>query len=300
MRLMALLGLWASLHACGSQPVLINDTEPFLHKKAAEPANPENVPNFALKRRVDTRPPIPIFIITCDRITWLKRTLAGLDRAIDRPIDVVIHDNHSTFPAMVAYLAALERQGITVVRNPPISEDTELNRVAQTVEAWYLFNDAPYYAITDPDIELDAFDGKILDFYAELLDKYKDVTVVGPLLRYDDLPDHYPFKSQIIANETRRHSENPPTTEDFKGEAFQITRGAIDTTFGLYRKTFAFRRVNPAIEVFPPYAARHLDWYLDPKNLTSDQEYYMRTANKITNSDATWLRQPTEDEQEQL
>ena len=45
--------------------------------------------------------------------------------------------------------------------------------------------------MTDPDIELYKVDGDILLVYTEILNKL-NATSVGPMLKFDDLPDYYP------------------------------------------------------------------------------------------------------------
>jgi hypothetical protein len=39
-----------------------------------------------------------------------------------------------------------------------------------------------------------------------------------------------------------------------------------------------WKRSKRAFRVLPPYGSKHLDWYLDPKNLAQDQKYYIEHA----------------------
>ena len=63
------------------------------------------------------------------------------------------------------------------------------------------------------------------------------------------------------------------------GNTVKYIFAPIDTTFGLYKAGMPWSRLKMGIRVLPPYAARHLDWYIDPENLTPDQEYYMKHAS---------------------
>jgi hypothetical protein len=276
---------------CGADRILIEPIVSAADYAAALAAHPE-MPDFRAHAPNDSRAPIPIFVITCDRLTVLKETIASFYRAIDRPIDLIIHDNHSTFLPMLAYLDALESLGITVVRHDqPADKVDMLSNVRESVDGWYCKHDSPYYAVTDPDIELQDGTGKILDFYSYLLDTHPEVNVVGPMLRTDDLPDYFPFKKDIIRGTLAEYGSRPSVYETFDGHQYRTIGGAIDTTFGLYRKSFGFSRLNYGIQAFPPFACRHLDFYLDPNNLAEDQIYYMKHASELSHVGGIWLRE---------
>jgi hypothetical protein len=50
----------------------------------------------------------------------------------------------------------------------------------------------------------------------------------------------------------------------------------------MYRRNFKFHRLNTGLRVHPPYTAKHLDWYLDTKNLSDEEEYYFSHATKVS------------------
>jgi hypothetical protein len=283
--LTALLGLLAA--SCGSELELRPATAAAEVATMARAAHTEA--GGAGRAQATTR--IPIFIITCDRLTVLKETMASLERGAGLPYEVVIHDNHSTFPPMLAYLDALEAQGITVVRHDEdVIDVAQLDNVRQTIDAWYRTHDAPYYAVTDPDVALEDDTGRSLAFYAQLLEHYPQYNVAGPLLKVDDLPD-YPFKEEAVTGYRIRFSNVPVLQERFDGGVYGVVPGAIDTTFGMYRKSFGFHRLNEAIMARSPFAARHLDWYIDPTNMADDQVYYMRHASDVSHVGGPWMRE---------
>ena len=37
------------------------------------------------------------------------------------------------------------------------------------------------------------------------------------------------------------------------------------------------------MRIWPPFAARHLDWYLNPDDLLPDQKYHIMHASKTSN-----------------
>jgi len=135
--------------------------------------------------------------------------------------------------------------------------------------------------VTDPDIALDNVNGDILEVYAHLLEMLPEIAVVGPVLRTDNIPDYYPRKEEIITWEMQH---NPPRKGiyniRYKDKVINLIFAKIDTTFGMNRAGKHWgRRTIKAIRVLSPYSARHLDWYLNPLNLTPDQEYYMKHAS---------------------
>lgn len=242
--------------------------------------------------REELQPLIPIFIITCDRLTVLKQTIAALAGASNGAYEVIIHDNHSTFPPMVAYLKELEAQGTKVAwRTEPADRVEMLDGVSETIEAWYRDHDAPFYAVTDPDVALEDNTGVALTLYAELLRRHPKATVVGPMLRVDDIPDFNPFKQNAIDTWHALYDGVTPLEEKFKGRTVRLLAGPIDTTFGMYRGNFTFHRLNRGYSVMPPYGAWHLDWYLDPRALTDDQTYYMRHASDVSHVGGPWMRE---------
>ena len=99
--------------------------------------------------------------------------------------------------------------------------------------------------------------GDILEFYAHCLEKLK-ISVVGPVLRTDDLPDCYALKQNVIKHENKFLKREHKTIE-WKGKEYDFIVAPIDTTFGLYSSKFKFKRHQEGIRLFDPYSARHLD-----------------------------------------
>jgi hypothetical protein len=241
-----------------------------------------------LIRRVGS---VPIFVLACDRIEVLRQSLASYRQIEPAPI-IVIHDNASTYPPMLDYLASLQAEGIEVIRGGPINEDEDLNLVANAVEDWMQTHHASHYIVTDPDVALEPGASDAIDVYARLLEKFPEASVVGPMLRLDDIPNHYPLKMVAAGRQFYQFWQKPP--ERVRLSLFRtvdVVRCKIDTTFGLYRRGFRFRRYSDGLRVHAPYWAKHLDWYIDPQNMTPDQVYYMNHASKVSHWGGSWLRE---------
>jgi hypothetical protein len=227
--------------------------------------------------------------MACDRIAVLRQSIESYRKLKPEPI-IVIHDGGSTFPPMLEYLAELEKSGIQVERSGRVTENEDLNKASVTIEKWFATNDAPYYVVTDPDILIeDGFDD-LFEVYAWFLTRNPDIDVVGPMLRIDDIPDHYPLKFVAAGRHYYQFWSKVPQITRIHGKQVLFQKSKIDTTFGMYRKGFKFHHYNDGIRVYAPYAAKHLDWYIDPASMTPDQVYYMANSSKVAHWGGAWLR----------
>ena len=225
---------------------------------------------------------IPIFIISFERLDALERSIRSYHENIKTPFEIVIMDFGSTFVPTLKYLKNLEHKGIKVYWKETLRNKRRFNFYIDGIIQDY-FKDHPKsnYIVTDPDIVLDNTDGDILEVYAYLLEILPENYIVGPMLRIDDLPDHYPLRQEVEFRswETFYHSQKVNAIQ-YKGKTVKYVLVRIDTTFAMNRAGTHWKRHRMAARVLSPYAARHLEWYLDPRNLTPDQEYYMEHASR--------------------
>jgi hypothetical protein len=221
---------------------------------------------------------IPIFIIVHDRVKVLKKTVQSLECLISTPIEIIFHDVASTFPACLEYLQEMRERKYSVYK----SKKNHHHTVVQTVDKYLTIHpECEYYVITDPDIELDNVNSDILEFYIFLSKKYKDKLVVGPMLRIDDIPNYYPKKKLVIVKHTAQFWSKKPQKIVWNKQEYNIQLSLIDTTFQLVHRDNKSRFPRAGIRCYAPYSARHLDWYIDPDNMSVDQEYYSEHALKI-------------------
>ena len=240
----------------------------------------------------------PIFIITCDRITALTTLLNSYRKVFfSEPIkssyEIVIHDNGSTFPPMLTYLKSLTESGVKVYGYPPLQSKEDLNKVNHTVQMYFSDREPSEYVVTDCDIILAG--GKeslnILILYKRILEILPNINVVGPSLIIDDIPDYYPNKARVQSihkkfwppTEKRKTLEVRPNKGDYyryRTHSISYIEAPIDTTFGMYRAGSEFKRHQSGIRTFSPYVAQHFDWYINPDNMTPDQEYYSKHCSR--------------------
>ena len=228
----------------------------------------------------------PIFVI----ISVLIKSLLSYVTRIDAPVELIIHDNHTTYPPTKEFLRRLAQAGVRVVYHDlDVVHDYALSGLSTTISQWFESNDSPYYVVTDPDIEIEESAGDILEVFSHLLCEFTNVQVVGPILRRDDLPDHYPLKQRVQTEQDEVHRNDPIFYKPYKNGALTLQAGYIDTAFGMYRKSFNFHNYNRAIQVHDRYQARHLDWYINPTDLTPDQIFYKQKNSPVGHWGSTWL-----------
>jgi len=224
---------------------------------------------------------IPIFVISSDRLKALKESIQSYYDCIKTAFEIVIIDFGTSYEPTLEYLRQLRNKDIKIYWNEKISYKGSLNLIDEVIQDYFEDHPVSNYVVTDPDIVLDNVDGDILDVYSYLLKRFHKFIVVGPMLRIDDIPDYYPLKDRLLSksHESVFHRRRVLTIP-YKDKVIRYIIATIDTTFGMRRAGEDFWRHRWGIRTLAPYAARHLDWYLDPENLTEDQKYYINHASR--------------------
>lgn len=228
----------------------------------------------------------PIFIITCDRLQILDKAIQSY-HTIGSDIEIVIHDNGTTFPETLDYLQEIEKYGVTVYWKGKKNCASDLNDLQETINDFRKKKSFENYVVTDCDIELHNIKPDILEFYSSVLNQYKNASVVGPMLEINDIPNHYPLKHRVVRSHSQKFWDKPQFGIEYKGKKIRAINACIDTTFGMYRAGFPFARLQLGIRTLAPYSALHLDWYIDPNNVSPDQQYY---AHHCSPRISTWCR----------
>ena len=228
---------------------------------------------------------IPIFIITHDRLEVLKPSFESFKKINTKiPYEIIFCDNKSTYEPLIDWLKIQEKAGYKVYWN-----DTKhlFEGIQKSVSRWYKDNDSPYYIFTDPDIELIS-PPDILEYYVHLFEKYPKTQVVAPLLKIDDIPNHYPAKKMVLTNLHNNYGKQKRIEIDWKDEKQKIIFAGVGCTFAMYKKGFIKKKDTSnkcpviSIRTEKPYDARHLDWYIDPKNMSEDQFRYCKKQEMHT------------------
>lgn len=236
---------------------------------------------------------IPIFIITCDRLEVLKKSMQSYHDCIKTPFEIVICDQGSTFEPTVEFIEKMESNGTIVYRwkeNLNIGRKKNKRRddagLSENIQDYFKNHPKSNYIVCDPDVLLDNVDGDILEVYTHLLNIMPKIVTVGPVCRIDDIPDCYPLKKELLSKErgqVKAYFLWTQHTINYKGKQVKYIFDRIDTGFGMLRAGTRWQRIKSGIEAirtFKPYSAKHLSWYICPENLSEDQRYYMQHASK--------------------
>nr|QFG74760.1 MAG: hypothetical protein [Megaviridae environmental sample] len=223
---------------------------------------------------------IPIFIIVHNQYEILKKTVESCEKYIKTPIEIIFHNVCSTYFETINYLNTKQIEGYTVYKSEVNNHHTVINSIKDYISK---NPECEYIVMTDADIELNNVNGNILEFYIYLLHKLKKISV-GPMLKIDDIPDEYYQKKVAIAGHTNMYWKHPGKTILFKNKEYKYLECGTDTTFQLFSAKNIpqnFPHTN-SIRTYQPYDARHLDWYVDPNNLSPCQLYYLNNTSNIS------------------
>ncbi|APG64704.1 hypothetical protein LPB136_04715 [Tenacibaculum todarodis] len=223
--------------------------------------------NKIVREQIKDYKKIPIVIINFNQLENLKKLVSFLIKFEYN--NIVIIDNLSTYPPLLEYYSEIENT-VSVLKN----KKNQGHRVFWNNKEYFNFYGKGYYVVTDPDvIPIEKCPQDFLSYFKKKLDSNKDITKVGFSLKIDDLPNHNSNKEKVI-NWEKKFWVDKDLEEDYIAD--------IDTTFALYRpkQTFKFNNFYRAIRTKTPFLARHMGWYLNNKNLTNEEIYYMKTASK--------------------
>jgi hypothetical protein len=217
---------------------------------------------------------IPLLIPCYNQLTYL-RNLINWFRFYSNS-DIYILDNASSYLPLVQYLSCIHGQdNIHVVKFQSNQGSANLKiliseRIAKSYE---------YYIISDPDImPHPSVPQDFLDIFRHCIDNL-GYHHVGFCLKIDDLPDFIENKASIIKNEAHFWQDSVIITYD--GRNYKAYKAPIDTTFALYRSDMGWTKPMPpewwnnSLRIFEAF---HLPWYLDPKAINDEMDYYFKIA----------------------
>lgn len=197
----------------------------------------------------------------------LRRVIASY-RQQTVPLEIVVHDNGSDDVGTLEILDELEGSGIQVFRRARISNADELNLVNETVSSIFARREPSAYIVSDGDVDLDRAESGAIAIYLAMLNMFKDIECVGPMLRIDDIRKNYPLFGRVMNLHIRQFWHKYPEFAQVLDRDVAYIRASIDTTFAVHRSTQPFRRLKSGIRVYAPFDAKHLDWYPDEQSCT--------------------------------
>jgi pyruvyltransferase len=223
---------------------------------------------------------IPIFIIVHNQYEILKNSVETYEKYIKTPIEIIFHNVCSTYFETINYLKEKQNEGYIIYNSDKNDHHTVINSIKDYISK---NPTCEYVVMTDADIELNQVNGDILEFYIYLLNKLGK-TSVGPMLKIDDIPDEYHNKTQAIVGHKKQFWNKPRKTVLFKDKEYSYIECNTDTTFQLFSAKNIPKQFphSNSIRTLQPYDARHLDWYVNPNNLSPCQLFYLNNAGKTS------------------
>ena len=210
---------------------------------------------------------VPIYVLFKDKTAALRELLRSAHEVIGTSFEVVVIDFDSTIQSALDLLVWLEGHGVTVWRTRLSGSNNAniLNSAGDIISKDLAHRSAAVdkYVVTDTDISLAGATGDVLDVYAKLLDAFSDANVVGPSLRLDDLPDtRATYTERRDSHLKLFFPDSLASWMDVEGHRkIYFSWAPIDTTFGMFRRSYKFHRLTRGLRVHFPYAMRRVDFY---------------------------------------
>lgn len=235
---------------------------------------------------------IPIFIISFNRLTVLRKSIESYVRFVDYS-DLIIIDKGSFYTPLINYYLELENKGVKIIYSTPLEKVDSLSDVSYEIEKYKKERSFDYYVVTDPDISMEETNLDVLELYSYFLDQMPDIEIVGPMLRIIDIPEDYPAREWCWKKHAQRFWHQIPKVINWKNKKIYYQFSPIDTTFGMVRAVTTYRRLLNGVRVYLPYEAVHLDWYITDETMTEDQLFYLVTSNQeVAHWCGSWYKSP--------
>mmetsp|Transcript_38513 Transcript_38513/g.86508 ORF Transcript_38513/g.86508 Transcript_38513/m.86508 type:complete len:322 (-) Transcript_38513:256-1221(-) len=197
---------------------------------------------------------------------------------------IVIWDNLSTYPPLLDYYYNESTRPGNVILNNYNGGATALF-MSQFVTSIR----SQYFAVTDSDLVF-ADPSAAEDFVSvmvSVLDSDPDLVKAGSALDISDIPEHYPFRAQVLGVEAQ-HWETSKMDAGLSAVAdAPVFRTGIDTTLAIYRGNYLREREHLCVaghcgavawyeetersaRVGGRYTMKHLPWYQESDKLPRD------------------------------
>lgn len=210
---------------------------------------------------------IPVFIISFNRLSYVKQTITWLKKYNFTNIHII--DNNSSYPPLLEYYKTCPATVHYMDKNYGHKVFWDCGKFKDVIKN-------SMYIVTDPDIEPNKNLPKdfIIDMY-RVLGEHKNLTKVGFAIRKDDLPD------TKIAKALQQY-ESRYWVHPVKDKKLELYCALTDTTFALYRPgkfdVYGYDFYY-AIRIAGDFTCRHLPWYKDPNHQTTEDKYYTTTVD---------------------
>ena len=205
---------------------------------------------------------IPIFIISYNRLTYLKSLVNKLKEMGYKNINII--DNDSTYEPLIDYYEEAECKVFRMSKNFGHMVFWECDLFSS------YRNDL--YVVTDPDIlPVEECPDDFIKKMYKCLKRYPRLKKVGLSLKIDDIPDEATLHDDIIKWEKKFYKIRVPFMKYYVAD--------VDTTMALYipDKLDISDGFLIAVRLGKPYQARHLPWYKIKEDISNEDRNYAVT-----------------------
>ncbi len=203
----------------------------------------------------------PIFLVTKERVAWLRQMVEWFEKAGQEEIYFV--DNDSTYPPLVEFFRQTPHTVLQVGYNLGWQSPWQAGYVERIAgDRFYVAGDSDM--VPTEECPFDA-----LDVFYEALSKYEPPQKISFCLKLDDIPSHYPHKS-VVDGMSKVH-QNESNIVDGK-----FVRVPVDGIPSLYRPGVGH---NKASWMSMRHEIRHMSWYEDMRHPNPELAHYQARAN---------------------
>ena len=229
---------------------LLKFLDPRLKRKREEFFSSHNSINFFN---------IPIFIISYNRLSYLKNLITRLEEMGYTNLKII--DNASTYPPLLKFYESTKYEVIRLKKNGG-------HMVFWENEIFSKYR-KDLYVVTDPDVvPIKECPNDFMEIFYGYLIKYPRLKKVGFSLKIDDIPKNAPLYKKVLKWEKPYNFFKIPRTNAYSAD--------IDTTFALYipDELDISRHFITAVRIGFPYQLRHIPWYKTEHDVDEEEKYY--------------------------
>ncbi|WDF59114.1 glycosyltransferase family 2 protein [Flavobacterium sp. KACC 22758] len=216
--------------------------------------------SFIYPSKISDVKQIPIIINNRNRFEYLLQLINSLENRGYNNIFII--DNDSTYPPLIDYYKTCKYKVFMLGKNVGHLAMWETDIYKNFIKDYYVYTDSDVVPIEECPVDF-------LELFWKTLKQKPYVQKVGFSLKIDDLPNSFKNKEEVI-NWEKQFYEIKVNDNFFEA--------LIDTTFALYRPFMKAGKGGLMYRSAFPYQAHHKPWYVDSKNLSYEENYYIEHA----------------------
>jgi len=203
---------------------------------------------------------LPVFLISRNPGLALRHCVKAI-KGLATLTQIIILDKGSGDAVTLSALEDLQTNCANIHHLGNIEAADEEGWIQEKIAGFFTdWAEPQRYVVSDCEIDMSIADPSALDVYDRLLNRFRKVGAVGPMVRVRDIPSSYPSFAEVMNHHIQQFWRHTPELAAMDWGPLAFQRTVIDTTFALHRAGEPFRRLKDALRVYEPYEARHIDW----------------------------------------